>query len=334
MEAFARLTSASPHLADVAPQLPQLGVVRVVGKAVLIGETQHFVIDACGIADAQYGHTAIHEFLADPIDGGIALGTHEHLRLAHERLVDGLDQRRCLARAGWAVQHAHVLGSQHIVDGALLARIQPRKTHGVKRECCCGLVGVEQVAQVGQAVALGLDDALQGVKHHAVARLVKEQLHANGLLRVLQFQRVALGDGGHHAVAVNIRYAAREAEVVDSGRLLEIACRRLGTEEHNRPAVLEVVVDLLVALAGHLDAVLVQGVVIGAADLEREPGVATCHLARQPDVLGHLAIGLLLLLVFHPEQFPLLLQQHYGRRMTHILVTFQPQRYNIFLASR
>ncbi len=91
VEAFARLASLAPHFAHGASHLPQFGIVGVVGKAVLIGETQHFVVDTRGVADAQYWDAAVHQFLADPIDGSVALGAHEHLGFAHECLVDGLD---------------------------------------------------------------------------------------------------------------------------------------------------------------------------------------------------------------------------------------------------
>ena len=79
-------------------------------------------------------------------------------------------------------------------------------------------------------------------------------------------------------------------------------------------------VDFLVALPGHLDAVLVDRVVVGAARMQREPSVTAGDLAGQPDALGQQPIGLLLLLVFHLEQMTLLLQQCYGRSVAHPLV--------------
>ena len=57
-------------------------------------------------------------------------------------------------------------------------------------------------------------------------------------------------------------------------------------------------VDFLIGLAGHLDAVLVQRVVIGATHVQRVPGVAARYLAGESDALGLQAISLLLLLVF------------------------------------
>ena len=317
VETLATLAATASHLAHSAPHLPQLGIVRMVGKAVLIGETQHLVVDAGGIAQPQHRDTAVHQFLADPVQGGIALGTHQHLGLALEGLVDGLDQRRRLARARRTVQHTHVLGPQHIVDGTFLARVEPREPHRVKGERPCRLVAVEQVAQVGQPRTLGIHDALQGVEHEAVTCLVKEQLHTQRQRRVLQFERVSLGDGHDHTVAVDVGNGAREAEKADSRRLFQVALGCLGAEEDHRLAVLEVVVDFLVALPGHLDAVLVDRVVVGAARMQRKPSVTAGDLAGQPDALGQQPISLLLLLVFLAEQFTLHLQLRYGRRITH-----------------
>ena len=322
VEMLGLLATAPPHLAHVAPHLPQLGVVGVVGKAPFVGETQHLVVDARGVADAQDGYAAIHQFLADPVDGGVALGAHQDLGLAHERLVDGLDQGGRLARAWWAVQHAHVLGPQNIVHGPLLARIQPREAHVLETEGLDRLAAVKQVAQIGQAVALGVDDALQGVKHHAVTRLVKEQLHAQRQLGILQLQRVPFGDGDDHAVTVHIGDVAREVEKVDVPGLPEVALGHFGLEEHDGLAVLEIMVDFLVALARHLDAVLVQRIVVGAPHAQRKPGIAARHLARQADALAVQAISLLLLPVFLAEQFPLHQQLRYGRRVTHCYCKF------------
>ena len=308
VEAFAALAPFAPHLAHGASHLPQLGIVGMVGKAVLIGETQHFVIHACGVADAQYRDAAVHQFLADPVHCGVALGAHEHLCLAHERLVDGLDQGCCLARARRAVQHAYILGPQHIVDGTLLTVVEPRKAHRLEGESRSRLMRVEQVAQIGQTGALGARDAVQGVEHDAITRLIKEQLQPHGCVGILQLQGVTLGDGDDHAVTIDKGGGSSEVEVADASGQLQVALGCLGLEEHDGFAVLEVVVDVLVGGASHLDAELVQGVVVGAADAQRVPGITARHLARQPHGLGVQAIGLLLLLIFDLEQVPLLLQ--------------------------
>ena len=52
---------------------------------------------------------------------------------------------------------------------------------------------------------------------------------------------------------------------MDFEGLLEVACRSLGREEHDGLAVLEVVVNFIVVLAGHLDAVLVDRVVVSTS---------------------------------------------------------------------
>ena len=121
-----------------------------------------------------------------------------------------------------------------------------------------------------------------------------------------------LRDGDNHTVAVHKRDGPGEIEVSDAGRLLEVAPGRFGAEEDDRLAILEVVVNLLVATARHFDAVLVDRVVVGASDEQRKPGVATRHLARQSDAFGLATVVLLLLLVLQLQQVPLLLQLRYG----------------------
>ena len=164
-----------------------------------------------------------------------------------------------------------------------------------------------------------MDNTVQGVEHEAETCLVEEQLHAHGRLGVLQFECVPLGDGDDHAVAVNIGNGPREAIIADSGSLLEVSRGCFGLEKDHWLAVLEVVVNFFVALARHLDAVLVDRVVVGAPDAQWIPGVAARHFAGQADALGVQAISLLLLLVFQAEQFPLQLQLRYGRRVVHCL---------------
>ena len=78
-------------------------------------------------------------------------------------------------------------------------------------------------------------------------------------------------------------------------------------------------VDFLVALPCDLDAVLIDGVVVGSADFERIPRITAGHLTRQPDALGLLAISLLLLPILQAEQLPLHLQLPYPRHITHNL---------------
>ena len=284
---------------------PQLRIVGMGLEAALIGEAEHLVIDACGIADAQHVDAAVDELLADPVDGHIALRANQHLTLAHQRLVDGLDERRGLAGAWRTVHHLHILGPQHLVDGPLLRLVEPGKRHGVEAEPLGRHIRIEQVAQVGQPVALGVDDAVEGIEHRTVARLVKRQLYADGLFAALQVERVALGNDDHHAVAIDIRHGAGEREIADAW-LGIVACAGHAEEEHGL-AELEVMGDILVGGAENLNSHLIERVVERRPYAQRKPRIAPLHLAPDAHGFGLLAKRFLLGLIFYLEQQTLLL---------------------------
>ena len=106
----------------------------MVGKAALVSERQHLVVNLGGVAYAQHVDAAVDELFANPVDSHVALRADEHLVLAAQRLVYGLDQRGRLARARRPVYYRHVLGAQHLVDGLLLHAVEPGKAYGVERE--------------------------------------------------------------------------------------------------------------------------------------------------------------------------------------------------------
>ncbi len=115
------------QLADGLSDGPQQFVVGMGLEATLVGERQHLVIHACGVADSQYGDTAVHKLFGYPVNGHVRLRTHQYLVLAAQRLVDGLDECRRLARARRTVDNGHVLGPEHAVDGFLLRAVQIRE---------------------------------------------------------------------------------------------------------------------------------------------------------------------------------------------------------------
>ena len=141
---------------------------------------------------------------------------------------------------------------------------------------------------------------------------IKHLLYPHGFLCVLQLKRVPLGDGDNHAVAVDVGDGPCKVKVADASRLFQVTLGRRGLEEYHWLAVLEVVVNLHIGRSGHLDAILIDGVVVGATHAQRIPGITARHLARQAHGLGVQTIGLLLLLVLQAEQFPLPLQLRYG----------------------
>ena len=69
-----------------------------------------------------------------------------------------------------------------------------------------GLTRMKEVAQVSQTAVLALDDAVEGIEHHAVGSLVERQLHAYGVLTALQLEHLVLVECHHHAVAVNVSH--------------------------------------------------------------------------------------------------------------------------------
>ena len=59
----ASLAQGLLRLADSLADAPQLGVERMRLEAALVGEREHFVVHASGIANAQYGNAPIDQFL-------------------------------------------------------------------------------------------------------------------------------------------------------------------------------------------------------------------------------------------------------------------------------
>ena len=207
MEAAVATMAFLPHLANGLPDGPQLRIVGMRLEAPLVGERQHLVVDACGIADAQDVHPTVHQLFRYPVYRHVALRTNQHLWLAPQCLIDGFHESRCLARSRRSVYDGDILCPQHLVDGFLLRGIEVREAHGFEGELT-GLLrlGIEQVAQLCQSVVLGIDGALQGIGHRAVARRVEGELYAKAL-GVLQFDDArVVGNGYHHAVAVDIAH--------------------------------------------------------------------------------------------------------------------------------
>ena len=117
-----------------------------------------------------------------------------------------------------------------------------------------------------------------------------------------------VGNGNHHPVAIDITDRGGKIEVMNL--ILSV-----DTEEYHRLSELEVMFDLLIALAEHLHHQLVQGVIITSAHLQGIPGVTALHLPLQSHLFGLLTEGFLLGLILHLEQQPLLLKCQNGRNI-------------------
>ena len=175
------LAAALPPAAQLAHGLaysPQLRVVGVGLEAPLIGGRQHLVVDLGGVAQPQHVDATVGELLGNPVYRHVALRAHQHLVLPAQSLVDGLDERGGLPRAGRPMHDGHVLGTQHLVDGPLLSLVQVGEVHGLDGELGRLLARVEKVAQVAQP-PFALYGTVERTEHGAVARLVEKQLHAH-----------------------------------------------------------------------------------------------------------------------------------------------------------
>ena len=291
-----RAAGAALEGTELAADGPELRVGGVRLEAAFVGEGQHLVVDARGVADAQDGEAAVDEALRYPVDGGVALRADQHLGFAVEGLVDGLDQRRGLARAGRAVDDGHVAGAEHAVDGGLLRGVEPRQAHGVELAEAGLLCAQQQVAQLGQAVATGAGHVGQGFEHGAVGGLVEEQLHTHGVGALHVEHGVHAGHDEDHARVVGVGHGGLEGVVgyLPVGRL---------AEEYDGAAELEAVLDVRVARALDLQHQLVERVVVVAPHADGPPAQATLHLACHAHRLGlPPELGLLVLILHAQEQ--------------------------------
>lgn len=74
MEVFvAPFSRQTVKLTDVAPYLPELGIVGMGFEAAFIAESEHFVGDPCRISNAEHLYAAVCQLFADPVDSGVAL---------------------------------------------------------------------------------------------------------------------------------------------------------------------------------------------------------------------------------------------------------------------
>ena len=123
MVAVAAPFAVGAEVANGLADAPKEGVVGVCLKAPLVGEGEHLIVDAGGVADAEDVDTAVDEFFRDPIDGHVALGTDQDLVFAAEGFVDGLDEGRGLAGAGRAMDDGDVFGAENFIHRILLGAI-------------------------------------------------------------------------------------------------------------------------------------------------------------------------------------------------------------------
>ena len=103
----------------------------------------------------------------------------------------------------------------------------------------------------------------------------------------------------------------------------------IDAEEGNRASELEIIFDLIIVLAKHLDHELVERVIIAIPHLQRIPGITPLHLPLQTHLFCLFAEGFLFCLILHLEQQTLLLKRQYGRNL--LMTHDRLQRYDIFV---
>ena len=70
------------QLPDGLADAPQLWIVGVGLESPLVGEGEHLVVDAGGVADTQHIDAAVYKLFGNPVNGHVALCAHQHLTLA------------------------------------------------------------------------------------------------------------------------------------------------------------------------------------------------------------------------------------------------------------
>ncbi len=126
-------------------------------EASFVGKGQPLVGYTCRVAYTQDAYAAVGEFFAYPVDCHIALCAYQHLALAAQNFVYGFYHGGSLSGSGWAVYYHHIFCPKHLVNGVLLAGVEPWQRDIVEVEASRRGMAVEQVAQIGQAVATGVD---------------------------------------------------------------------------------------------------------------------------------------------------------------------------------
>ena len=198
------------------------------------------------------------------------------------------------------MDNGHILGSEYHIDSLLLRLVQIGKVHGRKDEGLWLLMAVEEVAQITQA-SLALDGTVESLHHQTIAGLVERELHAQ-LLRILQVDNgEAVRNSYHHTVAIDIADGACMAEMSHLWLLTSHLLKK-----RYRPSELKVVLNIGIGRAHQFYGQLVQRVVIALCDLYRPPGITTLHLSLHTNLLGLLAKGLPLCVIFQLQQQPLL----------------------------
>lgn len=293
---------AGVELADGTPHAVEQRIVGMGLEASFVSERQHLVVHPHGIADAEHRDAPVDQFLGNPVHGHVALGTHQHLVLAVECLVDGFDQCGGLARSRRPVYDGHVLGPEHFVHGAFLRSVQPGETERSEVQLCGRACAVEDVAQFSQASVLVVHHGAERGEHQFVDVFIKAQLYAQPE-RTSQYRDCFRpGKDYHHTVVLDVAHRGGD---------VQRACAvvgKVGVEEHDRPSELKLMVDVGLFRTEHFHDVLVERVVIASSDGKRIPADAFLYSLVQVGAVGLLQEEFFFVVVLHFEQFILPLE--------------------------
>ena len=203
------------------------------------------------------------------------------------------------------MHQCHVLGTQRLVHSLLLRGVEPRQRHSAERQLLRRSIRVEDVAQRCKTTRLGVHHAVEGFEHEPVACLVEEQLQACRLAALQVGDTSAIGQCHHDAVVLGVAHGSGERHVLYA-LLARLLVASHGEEAHGATR-LEVMLYVRVLGARHLHHCLIERVVVAAAYLYGEPGIATPHLTLHAHRLGLLSELLLLMVVLNLKKHSLLL---------------------------
>ena len=288
------------QLTDSFTDGPKHLIVGMSLKTTLVGKREHLVVHTRRITYSQHIDATINEFLRYPVNGHIALCTHQHLVFTSQCLIDSLHEGCGLSRSRRTMYHSHILCPQYPIDGLFLCMVQIWEMHRSKRECLSFLTRVEEVTQITQA-SLRLHHTVKCLKHRLITCLVEEQLDTHLFSALHINQLPVVWHSHHHPVAIHVAHTGGKVEIFDLVLFID-------TEKSHRSAKLKIMFYLIVvALTENFNHELVQRVIIAFAHFQRKPGITTFHLSLQAHRLGLLAKSLLLSLILQLEQQPLLL---------------------------
>ena len=282
-ERLAFVEALAKNFADA----PKFVIVGVSGITALVGTFEHLVTHAERVSDAEDVDPSARKLGAYPIDGSVAGGADKHLSFPLERLDDGFDQSGGFARSWRAVDDADLAGFKYLLNGSLLAGIEPRERRGGKRAKLWLDWADEGFAKMNEVFVVGAGGLVEAFEHDAVGSLVDGRAKTDELILADGFER-------HQCLTVGkLKVDKIIAEELDEALEGEV----LGTlvfesEEDGGASWFETLGYVVVGeiFEADLDDELVESVAVGACQLDRVEavavGCATADVLRKRPVVS------------------------------------------------